>query len=115
MRVYKKQNKTKNYHRHYCLTAGLTTAKWILLQKALPNIKSAAGEPSVDVSKPKRRYFYCTSMCGLLNKKRARRLGHRSETDGGDGGRVVVVVVGGSNEESGDRVKVDQDADGKID
>lgn len=69
MRVYKKQNKTKNYHRHYCLTAGLTTAKWILLQKALPNIKSAAGEPSVDVSKPKRSYFYCTSMCGLLNKK----------------------------------------------
>lgn len=114
MRVYKKQNKTKNYHRHYCLTAGLTTAKWILLQKALPNIKSAAGEPSVDVSKPKRRYFYCTSMCGLLNKKSKEtrtsiRDGRRRWREGG------VVVVGGSNEESGDRVKVDQDADGKID
>lgn len=92
--------------------------KWILLQKALFSIKSAAGEPSVDVSKPKRRYFYCTSTCGLLNKKsketrtsirdggRRRREGER--TRGGGGG-------GGSNEESGDRVKVDQDADGKID
>lgn len=68
----------------------------------------------MDVSKPKRRYFYCTSMCGLLNKKSKEtrtsiRDGRRRWREGG------VAVVGGSNEESGDRVKVDQDADGKID
>lgn len=103
MRVYEKnkKNKVKNNHRHYCLTLGLTTVKWICLQKALPSIKSAAGEPSADVSKPKRGYFYCTSTSGLLNKKsketRTSITGGRADgRTRGDGGRQERVVEGGA-------------------
>lgn len=101
MRVHNKAKKAnKNYHRRYCLTVGLTTVNWILLRKALPRIKSAAGEPSADVSKPKRRYFYCTSTCGLLNKRSKEtrtsiRDGRRRWREGGREVVEVVEVVGG--------------------
>lgn len=70
--------------------------KWVCLQNALSSIKSAAGEPSVDVSKPKRRYFYRTSTCGLLNKKSKET---RTSIKGGwteekEGGGVAAVEWG---------------------